>query len=357
MGHRLIELQHITKIYDGHKVLDDLDLYFNENKFLTLLGPSGCGKTTTLRILGGFETPDEGHVIFDGKDITSLPPNKRQLNTVFQKYALFTHMNIAENIAFGLKISGKSRAYIDDKIKYALKLVNLDGYEKRMPDSLSGGQQQRIAIARAIVNEPKVLLLDEPLGALDLKLRQEMQYELIRMKNELGITFIYVTHDQEEALTMSDTIVVMNQGYIQQIGTPEDIYNEPTNAFVADFIGDSNIFPGIMLEDKVVELFGIVFPCVDTGFGRNCPVDVVIRPEDVELGAPGTGTVDGVVYHLIFKGVHYEMEVTACGREWLVQSTKMHPVGEPVSISVDPFNIQIMNKPESEDEEAVVLDV
>ncbi|MDE7320361.1 MAG: ABC transporter ATP-binding protein [Lachnospiraceae bacterium] len=357
MGHRLIELQHITKIYDGHKVLDDLDLYFNENKFLTLLGPSGCGKTTTLRILGGFETPDEGHVIFDGKDITSLPPNKRQLNTVFQKYALFTHMNIAENIAFGLKISGKSRAYIDDKIKYALKLVNLDGYEKRMPDSLSGGQQQRIAIARAIVNEPKVLLLDEPLGALDLKLRQEMQYELIRMKNELGITFIYVTHDQEEALTMSDTIVVMNQGYIQQIGTPEDIYNEPTNAFVADFIGDSNIFPGIMLEDKVVELFGIVFPCVDTGFGRNCPVDVVIRPEDVELGAPGTGTVDGVVSHLIFKGVHYEMEVTACGREWLVQSTKMHPVGEPVSISVDPFNIQIMNKPESEDEEAVVLDV
>ena len=357
MGHRLIELQHITKIYDGHKVLDDLDLYFNENKFLTLLGPSGCGKTTTLRILGGFETPDEGHVIFDGRDITSLPPNKRQLNTVFQKYALFTHMNIAENIAFGLKISGKSRTYIDDKIKYALKLVNLDGYEKRMPDSLSGGQQQRIAIARAIVNEPKVLLLDEPLGALDLKLRQEMQYELIRMKNELGITFIYVTHDQEEALTMSDTIVVMNQGYIQQIGTPEDIYNEPTNAFVADFIGDSNIFPGIMLEDKVVELFGIVFPCVDTGFGRNCPVDVVIRPEDVELGAPGTGTVDGVVSHLIFKGVHYEMEVTACGREWLVQSTKMHPVGEPVSISVDPFNIQIMNKPESEDEEAVVLDV
>ncbi len=357
MGHRLIELQHITKIYDGHKVLDDLDLYFNENKFLTLLGPSGCGKTTTLRILGGFETPDEGHVIFDGKDITSLPPNKRQLNTVFQKYALFTHMNIAENIAFGLKISGKSRAYIDDKIKYALKLVNLDGYEKRMPNSLSGGQQQRIAIARAIVNEPKVLLLDEPLGALDLKLRQEMQYELIRMKNELGITFIYVTHDQEEALTMSDTIVVMNQGYIQQIGTPEDIYNEPTNAFVADFIGDSNIFPGIMLEDKVVELFGIVFPCVDTGFGRNCPVDVVIRPEDVELGAPGTGTVDGVVSHLIFKGVHYEMEVTACGREWLVQSTKMHPVGEPVSISVDPFNIQIVNKPESEDEEAVVLDV
>ena len=266
-------------------------------------------------------------------------------------------MNIAENIAFGLKISGKSKAYIDDKIKYALKLVNLDGYEKRMPDSLSGGQQQRIAIARAIVNEPKILLLDEPLGALDLKLRQEMQYELIRMKNELGITFIYVTHDQEEALTMSDTIVVMNQGYIQQIGTPEDIYNEPTNAFVADFIGDSNIFPGTMVEDKVVRIFDKIFPCVDVGFGCNTPVDVVIRPEDVELGAPGQGTVDGVVSHLIFKGVHYEMEVTACGREWLVQSTKMYPVGEQVSIHVDPFNIQIMNKPESEDEEAVALDV
>lgn len=357
MANRLIDLQHITKIYDGHTVLDDLNLYFNENKFLTLLGPSGCGKTTTLRILGGFEKPDQGRVIFDGKDITELPPNKRPLNTVFQKYALFTHMNIAENIAFGLKISGKSKAYIDDKIKYALKLVNLDGFEKRMPDSLSGGQQQRIAIARAIVNEPKVLLLDEPLGALDLKLRQEMQYELIRMKNELGITFVYVTHDQEEALTMSDTIVVMNQGYIQQIGSPEDIYNEPVNAFVADFIGDSNIFPGVMLEDKVVELFGHVFPCVDTGFGHNTPVDVVIRPEDVELGAPGQGTVDGVVSHLIFKGVHYEMEVEACGQEWLVQSTRMHPVGEQVSIKIDPFNIQIMNKPESEDEEAVALDV
>lgn len=357
MGHRLIELQHITKIYDGHKVLDDLDLYFNENKFLTLLGPSGCGKTTTLRILGGFETPDEGHVIFDGKDITSLPPNKRQLNTVFQKYALFTHMNIAENIAFGLKISGKSRTYIDDKIKYALKLVNLDGYEKRMPDSLSGGQQQRIAIARAIVNEPKVLLLDEPLGALDLKLRQEMQYELIRMKNELGITFIYVTHDQEEALTMSDTIVVMNQGYIQQIGSPESIYNEPENAFVADFIGDSNIIPATMIEDRLVSILGTRFACVDTGFGHNRPVDVVIRPEDVILVDPSEGIIQGVVTHLIFKGVHYEMEVQACGFEWLVQSTTLFPVGKEVGIQVDPFNIQIMNKPESEDEEAVTLDI
>ena len=244
MSKRLIDLQHITKSYDGQVVLDDLNLYIRENEFLTLLGPSGCGKTTTLRIIGGFETPDAGNVIFDGREITSLPPNERQVNTVFQKYALFPHMSIAENIAFGLKIKKKSKSYIEDKIKYALKLVNLDGFEKRSVDSLSGGQQQRIAIARAIVNEPKVLLLDEPLGALDLKLRQDMQYELIRLKEELGITFIYVTHDQEEALTMSDTIVVMNQGYIQQIGTPEDIYNEPTNAFVADFIGESNIIDG-----------------------------------------------------------------------------------------------------------------
>ena len=234
MSNRLIDLQHITKIFDGEKVLDDLNLYIRENEFLTLLGPSGCGKTTTLRIIGGFLFPDEGSVIFDGKNITQLAPNKRQLNTVFQKYALFPNMNVAENIAFGLRIKKKSKAYIDDKIKYALKLVNLDGYEKRKIDALSGGQQQRIAIARAIVNEPKVLLLDEPLGALDLKMRQDMQYELIRLKNELGITFVYVTHDQEEALTMSDTIVVMNGGYIQQIGTPEDIYNEPQNAFVAD---------------------------------------------------------------------------------------------------------------------------
>ncbi len=355
MSNRLIDLQHITKSYGSAMVLDDMSLYIRENEFLTLLGPSGCGKTTTLRIIGGFETPDKGQVFFDGKDITSLPPNRRQLNTVFQKYALFTHMNIAENIAFGLKIKGKSRAYIDDKIKYALKLVNLDGYEKRMPDSLSGGQQQRVAIARAIVNEPKVLLLDEPLGALDLKLRQDMQYELIRLKNELGITFIYVTHDQEEALTMSDTIVVMNQGYIQQIGTPEDIYNEPENAFVADFIGDSNIFSAVMVEDKLVSILDARFACVDTGFGTNKPVDAVIRPEDVELVSPGEGTLDGVVTHLIFKGVHYEMEVTANGFEWLVHSTRLYPVGTRVGIRVDPFNIQIMHKPESEDEEAAAV--
>ena len=356
MSNRLIDLQHITKSFGSSTILDDMSLYIRENEFLTLLGPSGCGKTTTLRIIGGFETPDKGQVLFDGKDITNLPPNKRQLNTVFQKYALFTHMNIAENIAFGLKIKGKSKSYINDKIKYALKLVNLDGYENRMPALLSGGQQQRIAIARAIVNEPKVLLLDEPLGALDLKLRQDMQYELIRLKNELGITFIYVTHDQEEALTMSDTIVVMNQGYIQQIGTPEDIYNEPENAFVADFIGDSNIFDAVMVQDKLVQILGAKFACVDTGFGTNKPVDAVIRPEDVELVAPENGTIQGVVTHLIFKGVHYEMEVTANGFEWLVHSTGMFPVGTAVGIRVDPFNIQIMHKPESEDEEAVAVD-
>ena len=356
MSKKLIDLEHISKSYDGELILDDLNLYIKENEFLTLLGPSGCGKTTTLRILGGFATPDTGHVIFDGQDITKLPPNKRQLNTVFQKYALFTHMTISENIAFGLKIKKKSKSYIQDKIKYALKLVNLEGYENRMPDSLSGGQQQRIAIARAIVNEPKVLLLDEPLGALDLKLRQDMQYELIRLKNELGITFIYVTHDQEEALTMSDTIVVMNKGYIQQIGSPEKIYNEPENAFVADFIGDSNLLGGVMLEDKLVEILGVRFSCVDTGFGTNRPVDVVIRPEDVILDAPGKGSLDGTVTHLICMGVHYEMEVTANGFEWLVHSTSMFPVGTRVSLHVDPFNIQIMNKPASEDEEAIPLE-
>ena len=353
MNHNLVDLIDISKCFGDQIVLDKLNLSIRENEFLTLLGPSGCGKTTTLRILGGFENPDSGKVIFDGKDITNLPPNKRNLNTVFQKYALFSHMNVEENIAFGLKISGKSASYIKDKIKYALKLVNLEGFENRLPDSLSGGQQQRVAIARAIVNEPRLLLLDEPLGALDLKLRQDMQYELIRLKNELGITFIYVTHDQEEALTMSDTIVVMNQGYIQQMGSPEDIYNEPQNAFVADFIGESNIIPGIMLEGKLVEILGAKFPCVDTGFGRNKPVDVVIRPEDVDLLAPEEGIIQGVVSHLIFKGVHYEMEVQANGFEWLVHSTDLFPVGQQVGIHVDPFDIQIMNKPESEDEEAL----
>lgn len=355
-GNKLIDLMDITKTYGSNTVLDSLNLYIRENEFLTLLGPSGCGKTTTLRIIGGFENPDSGKVIFDGKDITKLPPNERQLNTVFQKYALFSHMTIEENIAFGLKIKKKSREYIKDKIKYALKLVNLEGFENRSPDSLSGGQQQRIAIARAIVNEPKVLLLDEPLGALDLKLRQDMQYELIRLKNELGITFIYVTHDQEEALTMSDTIVVMNQGYIQQVGSPEMIYNEPKNAFVADFIGESNIIPAVMVEDKLVDILGTKFPCVDIGFGKNKPVDVVIRPEDIDLVDPSEGIITGQVTSLIFKGVHYEMEVVANGHEWLVHSTDLCPVGSKVGIKVNPFDIQIMNKPESEDEEAVIPD-
>ena len=353
MKKTLVDFIHISKGFGEQLVLDDLNLSVHENEFLTLLGPSGCGKTTTLRILGGFESPDKGQVIFDGQNITHLPPNKRNLNTVFQKYALFSHMSVSENIAFGLKISGKSDAYIKDKIRYALKLVNLEGYENRLPDSLSGGQQQRIAIARAIVNEPRLLLLDEPLGALDLKLRQDMQYELIRLKNELGITFIYVTHDQEEALTMSDTIVVMNQGYIQQMGSPEDIYNEPQNAFVADFIGESNIIDGVMIQDRLVQILGAKFDCVDTGFGQNKPVDVVIRPEDIDLVEPEKGTITGVVTHLIFKGVHYEMEVQANGFEWLVHSTDMFPVGQKVGIHVDPFDIQIMNKPESEDEEAI----
>ena len=356
MSNKLIDIIDITKSYDENVILDKLNLYIRENEFLTLLGPSGCGKTTLLRILGGFETPDSGNIIFDGKNINSLPPNRRQLNTVFQKYALFSHMSIAENIAFGLRIKGKSKGYIRDKIHYALKLVNLEGYGDRSPDSLSGGQQQRIAIARAIVNEPKVLLLDEPLGALDLKLRQDMQYELIRLKNELGITFVYVTHDQEEALTMSDTIVVMNQGYIQQIGTPEMIYNEPTNAFVADFIGDSNIIDGTMIQDKVVEILGVKIPCVDEGFGNNTPVDVVIRPEDIEIVEPEKGFMEGDITSVIFKGVHYEIEIVANCFEWLVHTTLLHNVGEHVGINVIPFNIQIMNKPESEDEEAVEID-
>ena len=354
MSKKLINLTGISKSYGDHVVLDDLNLYIRENEFITLLGPSGCGKTTTLRIIGGFEAPDAGSVVFDGKDITSLPPNERNLNTVFQKYALFPHMSIAENIAFGLRIKKKSKEYINDKIRYALKLVNLEGFENRSIDSLSGGQQQRIAIARAIVNEPKVLLLDEPLGALDLKLRQDMQYELIRLKNELGITFVFVTHDQEEALTISDTIVVMNQGYIQQIGTPEMIYNEPVNAFVADFIGDSNIINGTMIQDKVVEILGVKIPCVYEGFGCNTPVDVVIRPEDVEITEPGAGFMDGDIVSIIFKGVHYEISIMANGYEWLVHTTKMYPVGTHVGINVIPFNIQIMNKPESE--EAVEID-
>jgi len=357
MKSSLIELRNITKAFEDNVVLDDFSLTVNQNEFITLLGPSGCGKTTTLRIVGGFETPDQGRVFFEGRDITDVPPNKRHINTVFQKYALFPHMNVGQNIAFGLQISGKSDAYIRDKVKYGLKLVNLDGFERRKIESLSGGQQQRVAMARAIVNEPKVLLLDEPLGALDLKLRQDMEYELIRLKNELGITFIYVTHDQEEALTMSDKVVVMNGGYIQQMGTPEQIYNEPENAFVADFIGDSNIIDGIMMEDRVVKICDTIFPCIDEGFGTNNPVDVVIRPEDLIIGKPGEGRLDGEVTHIVFIGVHYEMEIMAGGFEWLVQNTVSYPVGTKVSLDVIPANIQIMNKPKSKEEEAINTDV
>ena len=353
MKKELIKLENVSKSFDGELILDDLSLTIHENEFVTLLGPSGCGKTTILRIIGGFETPDKGRVIFDGQDITALAPNRRQLNTVFQKYALFTHMDVAENIAFGLKIRNKPQDLIEDKINYVLKLVNLSGYEHRMPASLSGGQQQRVAIARAIVNEPKVLLLDEPLGALDLKLRQDMQYELVRLKEELGITFLYVTHDQEEALTMSDHIVVMNRGYIQQEGSPEDIYNEPENAFVADFIGDSNIIKATMVKDELVNILGTDFACVDKGFGENTPVDVVIRPEDVELVERGEGSLSGTVSHVIFKGVHYEMVVRSGGFEWLVHSTRNYETGKEVDIKVDPFSIQVMKRPESEDEEVL----
>lgn len=353
---KIIEFRNIVKSFDSQVVLKGINLDIYENEFVTLLGPSGCGKTTLLRILGGFLEADEGSVIFDGEEISNKPPYERELNTVFQKYALFPHLSVYENIAFGLKIKKVGKDIIDQKVMKMLKLIGLEGFEDKNTTLLSGGQQQRVAIARALVNEPKVLLLDEPLAALDLKLRKEMQYELKRIQQEVGITFIFVTHDQEEALTMSDKIIVMNKGYIQQMGTPEDIYNEPENAFVADFIGDSNIIDGIMLEDRLVEILGTKFPCVDEGFGKNRPVDVVIRPEDVVLKGEGEGIIDGIVTSLIFKGVHYEMEVEANGYEWLVHSTNCYPVGSRVSISVIPFNIQIMHKPESEDEKAVVVD-
>lgn len=349
----ILDLQHISKSFDGKKVLDDLTLSIGRNEFITLLGPSGCGKSTTLRIIGGFEKPDTGRVFFNGEDITTLAPEKRHVNTVFQKYSLFPHMNVEENIAFGLKLKKKSKAYIQDKIKYALKLVNLEDYEKRNTTSLSGGQQQRIAIARAIVNEPDVLLLDEPLGALDLKLRHDMQQELIRIKKELGITFIYVTHDQEEALTMSDKIVVMNKGIIQQMGTSKSIYDEPQNAFVADFIGESNIIDGIMLEDLVVEIFGTKVPCVDTGFEKSESVDVVIRPEDLEIKPIEEGLFTGQVVSVLFKGAYYEIKVRTGEYEWASQSVNASAVGETVGLYVLPDNIQIMHKPKSEDAEVI----
>ncbi len=353
MQENILSLNNITKSFDGELVLEDLSLEIKRNEFVTLLGPSGCGKTTTLRIIAGFVMPDQGRVLMEGEDITTLPTEKRCINTVFQKYALFPHMTVAENIAFGLKIKKKDDAYIRQKINYALELVNLTGFEKRKPRSLSGGQQQRIAIARAIVNEPQILLLDEPLGALDLKLRQDMQKELIRLKKELGITFIYVTHDQEEALTMSDKIVVMNQGYIQQIGTPEDIYNEPQNAFVADFIGSANLLAGTMIQDELVSINDVRFACVDKGFGSNKPVDVVIRPEDVEIRENGQGIFPAVVTSVLFKGVHYEIFAKGIGIDWMIHTTAYHEVGANIDLYVKPFNIQIMNKPESEDEAVI----
>ena len=356
MKKELIRLEQVSKSFDGRKILDELNLTISENEFVTLLGPSGCGKTTTLRLIAGFETPDEGRILFAGKDITNLPPNRRQVNTVFQNYSLFSHMDVAENIAFGPKIHGKSKAYIQDKIKYALKLVNLEGYEHANIVDLSGGQQQRVAIARAVVNEPKVLLLDEPLSALDRKLRRSMQLELLKIKEELGITFIFVTHDQEEALSMSDTVVVMNQGYIQQIGTPESVYNEPENAFVADFIGDSNIVDGLMVHDKLVRIAGYDCECVDVGFGTNRPVDVQIRPEDIELHPKNEDGFNGVVTKVIFEGMNYNITIQARDIEWLVKSTKVYQPGDEVSLWVDPFNIQIMNKPESADERAMEND-
>ena len=357
MSKELIRLSDCFMKFDDDVILDHINLYINDKEFLTLLGPSGCGKTTTLRIIGGFQKPTSGDVFFDGVRINDVPPHKRKVNTVFQKYALFTHMNIFENVAFGLRISKVPEAELRERVEEALALVNLAGYGKRSVNSLSGGQQQRVAIARAIVNRPQVLLLDEPLGALDLKLRKDMQIELKRIQQQVGITFVYVTHDQEEALTMSDTVVVMNEGRIQQIGTPQDIYNEPKNAFVADFIGESNIIDGIMHEDRVVGMYGKKFPCLDGGFQPNEPVDVVIRPEDIDLVEPEAGTLKGVVTHLIFKGVHYEMEVTTPdGYEWLVHTTRFVPVGTKVGIKVIPFNIQIMHKPESSDEKAVEID-
>lgn len=344
MVENIIELKNLCKSYDELTILDNFSLNIKKNEFLTLLGPSGCGKTTTLKIIAGFEYADDGKVIFEGKDINNTPPYQRPVNTVFQKYALFPHMNIYENIAFGLRIKKLPKEEIDRKVKEMLKLVALEGYENRKVDSLSGGQQQRIAIARALVNEPKVLLLDEPLGALDLKLRQEMQIELKRMQQKLGITFIFVTHDQEEALTMSDTIIVMNKGKIQQMGSPEDIYNEPANAFVADFIGESNILDGTMLEDFKVEFCNKTFECVDKGFKQNELIDVVIRPEDIKIVSPDKGMIKGTVKSIIFKGVHYEIEVEEGSNTWIIHNTKFAEVNSVIGLDIYPEDIHIMRK-------------
>ena len=342
----IVSLKDIVVTFDGETILNNISLDIKDKEFTTLLGPSGCGKTTTLRIIGGFIEPDSGIVTFDGKKINNLPPYKRNVNTVFQRYALFPHLNVYENIAFGLRVKKVSEKDIRKQVGEMLELVNLRGFEKRNVSRLSGGQQQRVAIARALVNQPKVLLLDEPLGALDLQLRKEMQIELKRIQQSLELTFIYVTHDQEEALTMSDTVVVMNHGNIQQIGSPVDIYNEPKNAFVADFIGESNIIPGIMIKDYLVEISGREFVCVDKGFGNNTPVDVVIRPEDITIVPEESAKITGVVSSVTFKGVHYEMVVEAYDFKWLVQSTKAAEKGSTVGISFTPDDIHIMHKME-----------
>ena len=353
MSKELIRLRDLCMAFDDELVLDNINLYINDSEFLTLLGPSGCGKTTTLRIIGGFTTPTSGDVTFDGVRINDVPPHKRQINTVFQKYALFPHLNVFENVAFGLRIpkadeKGKKvklpEKEISRRVMEMLEVVNLKGFEKRAVSQLSGGQQQRVAIARALVNRPKVLLLDEPLGALDMRLRKDMQIELKRIQQETGITFIYVTHDQEEALAMSDTVVVMDGGRIQQIGTPEDIYNEPKNAFVADFIGESNIIDGIMRADGVVEIFNRRFACLDGGFEKDEPVDVVIRPEDVDIVPADQGQLRGTVTNVTFKGMQYDIIVDFYGFKWLIQTTDLSPVGSRIGIKIDPDGIHVMKK-------------
>ena len=343
---KIIELKNISKSFDGQKVLDDINLDIYDNEFLTLLGPSGCGKTTTLRLIGGFETPDAGDIIFLGDKINDVPPYKRNVNTVFQRYALFPHLNVYENIAFPLRERRESKEEIEQKVEEMLKLTALTGFEKRSVTSLSGGQQQRVAIARALISRPKVLLLDEPLAALDLKLRKDMQVELKNIQKATGITFVFVTHDQEEALSMSDTVVVMSEGRIQQIGTPIDIYNEPKNAFVADFIGESNILDGVMLADRRVAFAGQKFDCVDSGFEKRESVDVVVRPEDVDIVPEERGMLKGVVTGVTFLGVHYEIIVDIDGFKWMIQTTDFVDVDEHIGLSIDPDAIHIMKKSE-----------
>ncbi len=343
---KIIQLENIVKSFDGEQVLKGINLSIGDKEFVTLLGPSGCGKTTTLRIIGGFENPDEGTVYFDGKAVNDVPPYKRPVNTVFQKYALFPHLNVFDNIAFGPKLRGASGAGLTAKVQEMLELVNLKGFEKRSISTLSGGQQQRVAIARALINEPRVLLLDEPLGALDLKLRKDMQFELKNIQQRMGITFVYVTHDQEEALSMSDIVVVMDNGEIQQIGTPEDIYNEPQNAFVADFIGESNILDGQMIDDYYVSFSGKRFRCLDSGFMKREPVDVVVRPEDVDVVSPERGMLTGIVSSVTFKGVHFEIIVDIGGFKWMIQTTDYVESGSLIGIYIEPDAIHVMKKSE-----------